>query len=414
MRRTAWTAVAGSVLALGGGAVGGGRIADTGRRRRPGPLVVGRLRGRGRPRVRSAPRSPSRSTTPTPSAARSISPSSGCRRRAIARGRSCSTRAGPGGSGYDFAANAASAIDQRVRARASLRPRRLRPPRRAALGRHRLRRRRHARRHRVPRRHARHARGGAGARQRRRPSSAPPARRRYGDTLRFYSTTNTARDMDAIRAALGDEQISYLGISATAPTSAASTPGCSRSGCGRWCSTRRSSRAATASSTSGRRSSIGFEHAFDNWAAWCQAGNDCAFTAPDVGARWDALLGQPRRQPAHRRRRPRGQPGRARDGDDRGDVQQGRSGRRSARRSPTPRPATAPRLLALADSYNERNPDGTYDTIYQSFQVIRCASGLGPTVPDRPRGAARPDQGGGPALRPQHAHRRLRRRLHAT
>jgi pimeloyl-ACP methyl ester carboxylesterase len=36
---------------------------------------------------------------------------------------------------------------------------------------------------------------------------------KYGDTLRFYSTANTARDMDAIRVALGDEQISFLGIS---------------------------------------------------------------------------------------------------------------------------------------------------------------------------------------------------------
>ena len=35
----------------------------------------------------------------------------------------------------------------------------------------------------------------------------------YDDTLRFYSTANTARDMDSIRAALGDEQISYIGVS---------------------------------------------------------------------------------------------------------------------------------------------------------------------------------------------------------
>ena len=35
----------------------------------------------------------------------------------------------------------------------------------------------------------------------------------YGDTLRQYSTENTARDMDMIRAALGDEQLSYLGVS---------------------------------------------------------------------------------------------------------------------------------------------------------------------------------------------------------
>ena len=57
---------------------------------------------------------------------------------------------------------------QRVRTAAPVRPRRLRPPRRATLGRHRMRRRRHHRRHRLPRRHPRHARGGAGPRHRRR------------------------------------------------------------------------------------------------------------------------------------------------------------------------------------------------------------------------------------------------------
>ena len=38
-------------------------------------------------------------------------------------------------------------------------------------------------------------------------------KQKYGDTLRFYSTANTARDMDAIRAALGDDQISVMGLS---------------------------------------------------------------------------------------------------------------------------------------------------------------------------------------------------------
>ena len=36
---------------------------------------------------------------------------------------------------------------------------------------------------------------------------------KYGDDLRLYSTVQTARDMDAIRAALGDEKLTYLGFS---------------------------------------------------------------------------------------------------------------------------------------------------------------------------------------------------------
>ena len=34
---------------------------------------------------------------------------------------------------------------------------------------------------------------------------------------------------------------------------------------------------------------VGFENAFDNWAAWCEADESCAFRADDVGARWDEL-----------------------------------------------------------------------------------------------------------------------------
>jgi pimeloyl-ACP methyl ester carboxylesterase len=36
---------------------------------------------------------------------------------------------------------------------------------------------------------------------------------KYGDDLRLYSTVQTAKDMDAIRAAVGDEKLTYLGFS---------------------------------------------------------------------------------------------------------------------------------------------------------------------------------------------------------
>ncbi|WP_249713844.1 alpha/beta hydrolase [Rhizomonospora bruguierae] len=37
--------------------------------------------------------------------------------------------------------------------------------------------------------------------------------RKYGDDLRYYSTEQTARDIDAIRAAVGDDKTTYLGYS---------------------------------------------------------------------------------------------------------------------------------------------------------------------------------------------------------
>jgi pimeloyl-ACP methyl ester carboxylesterase len=42
---------------------------------------------------------------------------------------------------------------------------------------------------------------------------AKQCRDKYGDTLRYYSTEQTARDMDAIRSAMGDAKLNYLGYS---------------------------------------------------------------------------------------------------------------------------------------------------------------------------------------------------------
>ncbi|QDY77949.1 alpha/beta hydrolase [Streptomyces qinzhouensis] len=42
---------------------------------------------------------------------------------------------------------------------------------------------------------------------------AEKCRAKYGDSIRHFNTRNTARDMDAIRAALGEQKINYLGYS---------------------------------------------------------------------------------------------------------------------------------------------------------------------------------------------------------
>ncbi len=196
----------------------------------------------------------------------------------------------------------------------------------------------------------------------------------YGDTLRHYSTENTARDMDMIRAALGDEQISYLGVSyGTFLGAIYATLFPERV------------RALVLDSAVERTGEsafeglltqrTGFEGAFENWAAWCEEGTECAFTDVDVAARWDRLYARLDAYPA---KSDRGQPvnqvvlmtatmaimyselewpllGSALTDAERGD-------------------GTA--LLEIADSYNGRHDDGTYDTIFQSFPIISCASGL--------------------------------------
>jgi pimeloyl-ACP methyl ester carboxylesterase len=197
---------------------------------------------------------------------------------------------------------------------------------------------------------------------------------RYGDTLRHYSTDNTARDMDMIRVALGDEQISYLGISyGTFLGAIYATLFPQRV------------RAMVLDSASERTGETsfdgaviqlgGFEGAFDNWAAWCEEGTECEFTDVDVAARWDRLYATLDAHPAK---------------SDRGQIvnqvvlmtatiaslynKLSWPALGAALADAERRDGTA--LLALADEYNGRHDDGSYDTIGQSNPIISCASGL--------------------------------------
>lgn len=205
----------------------------------------------------------------------------------------------------------------------------------------------------------------------------------YGDDLRHYSTENTARDMDAIRAALGDEQISFYGASygtnlggvyatlfpdrvRAMVLDAAYDP------------------AGDSVEESITTQAEGFESAFDNWVEWCTTTPDeCAFASDDVGADWDALLDQLDREPITHT-----------DGRLGNDNVMGYA-TVSALYSPISWPALASALdeardgdaegiFALADSYIGRDDDGTYGTLSQSQWVIDCASGFRPSPPSDP------------------------------
>ena len=215
-------------------------------------------------------------------------------------------------------------------------------------------------------------------------------RSEYGPQLRFYSTANTARDMDAIRQALGDDQISYLGISyGTYLGAVYATLFPDRV------------RAMVLDSAFEPGDDtieqqyltqlVGFEDAFDNWAAWCAGEQSCAFTAADadaVGERWDALFAQLDDQPL--------------------ESEEGRTVNQStmftatiaSMYSETSWPDLAASLaqaedadpagiLRLADSIMGRQPDGTYQNIAEAGPVIRCASGLVQETPEDPQALLR-------------------------
>jgi pimeloyl-ACP methyl ester carboxylesterase len=204
----------------------------------------------------------------------------------------------------------------------------------------------------------------------------------YGDTLRHYSTENTARDMDMIRAALGDEQLSYIGISygtylggvyatlfpervrAMVLDSAYEPTGDSEYD--QWITQR-----------------VGFDQAFANWAAWCEEGTECAFADTDVAARWDTLLASLEANPVKS------------DGGRPVNHVVMDTATKAAMYSELTWPSLGSALadaeagdgtalLAMADNYNGRSSEGTYDSIYQANPVIVCASGIDRVTPADP------------------------------
>lgn len=207
-------------------------------------------------------------------------------------------------------------------------------------------------------------------------------RQKYGDTLRFYSTENAARDIDAIRAALGDDQISFLGISyGTYLGAAYATMYPDRV------------RAMVLDSAFDpdddtvqqqfETQLVGFEGAFDNWAAWCEGDPTCEFAATDVGARWDALIQQLDDSPIT------GADGRVANNATMERATQ--AALYSESQWPVLSRALAQAeagdpigIFAVADSYNGRSEDGAFTTLFQSFPVIQCASGIGLSLPDDP------------------------------
>jgi pimeloyl-ACP methyl ester carboxylesterase len=196
----------------------------------------------------------------------------------------------------------------------------------------------------------------------------------YGDSLIEYDTANTARDMDQIRAALGDEKLTYYGVSygtILGAVYATLFPD--------------NVRALVLDSAydpqgidSGESAIIqfrGFEGAFANWVTWCEANEGCPFGNTDVDARWTALRDLLDATPV--------------------PADDGRLANRDVMvlatisalysNSSWPQLAVAlgdaeagdgTGLYTLADSYNGREADGTWATIQQSNPVIGCASGL--------------------------------------
>jgi pimeloyl-ACP methyl ester carboxylesterase len=192
---------------------------------------------------------------------------------------------------------------------------------------------------------------------------------KYGDNLRLFSTEQAARDMDAIRAALGEQKLTYLGYSYGTllgavyaqlfPThiralvlDGAVDPTLD---------------SVTASETQAK----GFEHAFDNFAAWCKANATKCPIAPDARAAVMSAINSARTKPVP------GPDGRSATA---GWVytaviaslysEQEWSQLATAISNLGKGNATG--VLQLADSYAERDAQGQYSNLFDANAVVNC------------------------------------------
>jgi pimeloyl-ACP methyl ester carboxylesterase len=204
---------------------------------------------------------------------------------------------------------------------------------------------------------------------------------KYGDDLKLYGTIQAAKDIDAIRAAVGDEKLSYLGYSYATllgATYAQLFP--------------RNIRAMvldgamdpTLSSIAASESQAkGFERAFANFSDWCKNHTSRCPIAPDPSARINQALNQARQNPATAGSR-KATPGwifyalvsalysenrwpdladaidSVIDGDPRG-------------------------AFGLADDYAERTPDGHYSNLFDANAAVNCTDDGHPPTKDQVR-----------------------------
>ncbi len=189
----------------------------------------------------------------------------------------------------------------------------------------------------------------------------------------LFSTLRVVQDMDAIRAALGDTKLTYYGVSYGSylgATYASAFP----NNVGRMVLD-----GAFLPEATGNQATIvqwgGFNKAFDNWVTWCQNEKGCEFNAPDVYQRFLKLTDQLNTKPLMVGKR---------------SVSEGVLNLAviSSLYSKFSWPVFAAALkqaeqgsgaglLALADSYNQRDPEtGKYDPLGEANTVISCASGI--------------------------------------
>ncbi len=194
-----------------------------------------------------------------------------------------------------------------------------------------------------------------------------------GELLPYLGTNNSARDMDAIRQALGEEQASFLGYSYGSELGAA------------WATLFPDTvRAAVFDGAAHpdsdglepvKQQRLGFENVFATFLAQCSDNESCPFNNDgDAEGAFDQLLAELNESPVPG---PEGRPAVGQEIAVGGVIQAMYSDRRwpaLERALDDAANGDGSGLLAFHDSYFQRDPDdGSYSNLIESNQAITCA-----------------------------------------
>jgi pimeloyl-ACP methyl ester carboxylesterase len=193
---------------------------------------------------------------------------------------------------------------------------------------------------------------------------------KYGDKLPLFSTEQAAKDMDAIRAAVGDEKLTYLGYSygtLLGATYAQLFPNKIRA-----LVLDGAVDPTMSSKDSSEGQAKGFERAFTNFATWCAANAGQCPIAPDARAAVTTALQAARAAPV------------SQAGGRKATAGWVFTAVTSSLYSETRWPELATALsdlrrgnpkgiFELADSYAERDSSGKYSNLFDANLAVNCA-----------------------------------------
>lgn len=193
---------------------------------------------------------------------------------------------------------------------------------------------------------------------------------RYGDQLALYGTEQAAHDIDAIRAAVGDEKLTYLGYSYGTLLGAVYAqlhPERVRALVLDGAVDPRLDQVASSESQA-----KGFERAFDNFSLWCSTNPDRCPIAPSAREAVTSAIDKARVSPVR--------------GDDGREATPGwifyavvsslyteAGWEQLAQAIDELAGGDATGVFRLADAYAGREPDGTYSNLFDANLAVNCA-----------------------------------------